>query len=77
MINLKLAKGLIEICELLLGVKYGLSGLTITECANTTGGGNAKVCHLVLSTKAVAKVVLSVVIAGVGIYPTIDLGSSA
>jgi len=75
--NLKLAKGLIEICELLLGVKYGLSGLTITELARTVAGGNAKVCHLVLSTKAVAKVVLRVVIAGAGIYPTIDLGSNA
>jgi hypothetical protein len=66
-ISLKLAKGLIEICELLFGVKYGLSGLTITELARTVAGGNAKVCHLVLSTKAVAKVVLRVVIAGVGI----------
>jgi hypothetical protein len=66
-ISLKLAKGLIEICELLLGVKYGLSGLTITEFANTVAGGNAKVCHLELSTRAVAKVVLRVVIAGVGI----------
>ena len=67
MISLKLAKGLIEICELLLGVKYGLSGLTITELARTVDGGNAKVCHLELSTRAVAKVVLRVVIAGVGI----------
>jgi hypothetical protein len=66
-ISLKLAKGLIEICELLLGVKYKLSGLTITELARTVEGGNAKVCHLELSTKAVAKVVLRVVIAGVGI----------
>jgi hypothetical protein len=66
-ISLKLAKGLIEICELLLGVRYGLSGLTITEFARTTGGGKANVCHLVLSTKAVAKVVRRVVIAGVGI----------
>lgn len=66
-ISLKLAKGLIEICELLLGVKYGLSGLTITELASTTDGGKAKVCQRVLSTNAVAKVVLRVVIAGVGI----------
>ena len=78
MMSLKLAKGLIEICELLLGVKYGLSGLTITEFAKTVAGGNAKVCHLVLSTKAVAKVVLRVVIAGAGMaYPIRLLGSSA
>jgi hypothetical protein len=48
---------------------YGLSGLTITEFASTTGGGNANVDQRVLSTSAVAKVVRSVVIAGVGIIP--------
>jgi hypothetical protein len=66
---LKLARGLIEICELLLGVKYGSEGEIITLLANTVAGGNAKVCHLVLSTRAVASVVLSVVMAGVGIIP--------
>ena len=59
--SLKDARGLIEICELLFGVRYGLSGDTITELANTVAGGKAKVCHFVLSTKAVASVVLSVV----------------
>jgi hypothetical protein len=39
---LKDAKGLIVLCELLLGVIYGLSGEIITLFANTTGGGNAK-----------------------------------
>jgi len=73
MISLKLAKGLIEICELLFGVKYGLSGLTITEFASTVAGGNANVCQRVLSTNAVAKVVLRVVIAGVGIIPPLIL----
>ena len=72
--SLKLAKGLIEICELLLGVKYGLSGLTITELAKTVAGGNAKVCHLELSIRAVASVVLSVVIAGVGIIRPLSVG---
>ncbi len=64
---LKLAIGLIEIWELLLGVKYGSSGDTITELARTVAGGNAKVCHLALLTRAVAKVVLSVVMATGGI----------
>jgi hypothetical protein len=36
------AKGLIVLCELLLGVMYGLSGEIITEFASTTDGGNAK-----------------------------------
>ena len=66
-ISRKLAKGLIEICELLFGVKYGSSGLTMTELAKTVAGGNAKVCHFELSTRAVASVVLSVVIATGGI----------
>ena len=52
MISLKLAKGLIEICELLLGVKYGLSGLTITEFANTTGGGNATAQTITITVTA-------------------------
>jgi hypothetical protein len=43
MISLKLAKGLIEICELLLGTRYGESGDTITEFTNTVAGGNANV----------------------------------
>ncbi len=68
-IILKDAKGLIEICELLLGVMYGLSGLTITEFASTTGGGKANVDQRVLSTNAVAKVVRSVVMATGGISP--------
>ena len=56
-------------CWLLLGVKYGSSGDTITELARTVAGGNAKVLQRVLSTKAVAKVVRSVVMAGAGISP--------
>ncbi len=53
-------------CWLLVGTIYSVSGLTITELAKTTLGGKAKTWYLVLSTKAVAKVVLSVVI-GTGI----------
>jgi hypothetical protein len=76
-ITLKLAIGEIEICELLVGVIYGSSGLTMQLFANIVAGGNAKVCQRVLSTNAVASVVLRVVIAGVGIYPTIERGSNA
>ena len=59
-------------CWLLLGVKYGSSGDTITELARTVAGGKAKVDHRVLSTKAVAKVVRSVVMAGAGISPPLN-----
>jgi len=62
MIILKLAIGLIVMCWLLLGVRYGSSGDTITELARTVAGGKAKTWYLVLSTSAVAKVVRSVVI---------------
>ena len=55
----------------MLGVRYGSSGDTITELASTVAGGKAKVCHLELSTKAVAKVVRSVVI-GVVINPPLS-----
>ena len=67
MISLKFAKGLTVLRALLLGVMYSESGLTITELARTVAGGKAKVCHFVLSTKAVASVVLSVVRATGGI----------
>ena len=53
---------------------YSSAGLTITEFASTTLGGKAKTWYLVLSTKAVAKVVLSVVI-GTGIFnPPLSVG---
>ena len=68
-IILKLAIGLTVLRALLLGVIYSSAGLIMTELANTVAGGNAKVLHRVLSTKAVAKVVRSVVIAGAGISP--------
>jgi hypothetical protein len=67
--TLKLANGEIEICELLLGVRYGSSGLTMQLFATIVLGGNAKVFQRVLSIRAVASVVLRVVIAGVGITP--------
>lgn len=60
-IILKLANALTVFFELLLGARYGSSGLTITELARTTLGGNAKVCHNELSTRAVASVVRRVV----------------
>ena len=57
---------------------YSESGDTITLFANTTLGGNAKVCHFELSTKAVANVVLRVVIATGGMgYPIMLVGASA
>jgi hypothetical protein len=71
-IILKLAIGATEICLLLFGVKYGSSGDTITELARTVAGGKAKVCHLALFTKAVAKVVRSVVMATGGITPPLN-----
>jgi hypothetical protein len=40
-IILKDARGLIEICALLFGVIYGLSGEIMTEFASTTEGGKA------------------------------------
>lgn len=76
-IILKLAIGLIVMCWLLLGVKYGSSGDTITELARTVAGGNAKVCHLALSTRAVANVVRRVVTATGIDYPIILVGASA
>ena len=56
-------------CWLLLGTIYSSAGLTMQLLANTTLGGKAKVDQRVLSTRAVAKVVRSVVIAGAGISP--------
>jgi len=64
----KLAIGATLMCLLFVGTMYSASGLTITELANTVLGGNAKTWYLVLSTKAVAKVVRRVVI-GVVITP--------
>jgi len=61
-------------CWLLLGVKYGSSGDTITELARTVAGGKAKTWYFVLSTSAVAKVVRSVVIATGGISPPLSEG---
>ena len=66
---LKLAIGLIVMCWLFVGTMYSSEGLTMTELASTVAGGNANVCHLELSTSAVAKVVRSVVIATGGISP--------
>ena len=66
-IILKLAIGLTVLRALLLGVRYSSEGLIMTELAKTTEGGKAKVDQRVLSTRAVAKVVRSVVIAGAGI----------
>ena len=60
-------------CWLFVGTIYSASGLTITELANTTLGGKAKTWYFVLSTKAVAKVVLRVVI-GTGIIPPLSEG---
>ena len=68
-IILKLAIGLIVLRALLFGVMYSSEGLIITALAKTTEGGKAKVDQRVLSTRAVAKVVRSVVIAGAGISP--------
>ncbi len=57
---------------------YSSAGLTITELARTVEGGNAKTWYLELSTKAVASVVLSVVMATGGMgYPIILVGASA
>ena len=70
---LKLAVGLIELRLLLLGVRYGSSGLTITELAKTVAGGKAKVCHKELLTNAVASVVRSV-LTGVVISPPLSEG---
>ena len=46
----------------------------MTELAKSVAGGKAKVCHLELSTRAVAKVVRSVVIATGGISPPLSEG---
>ena len=74
----RLAIGATVIWLLLLGVKYGSSGEIIRLLAKTTEGGKAKVEYRELSISAVAKVVRSVVIAGVGIcYPIMLLGLSA
>jgi hypothetical protein len=59
---------------LLLGVKYGSEGEIITLLANTVAGGNANVCHFELSTRAVASVVLSVVMATGGIIRPLSVG---
>jgi uncharacterized membrane protein len=52
---------------------YGFAGEIITEFASTTDGGKANTWYLVLSTRAVAKVVRSVVIATGGIIPPLIL----
>ena len=44
----------------------------MTELARTVAGGNAKVVQRELSTRAVAKVVRSVVMAGAGIIPPLN-----
>ena len=77
MIILKLAVGAIVLCWLLFGSKYGSDGLTITELANTVAGGKAKTWYFVLSTKAVASVVRSVVMGVVMGHPIMLVGASA
>ena len=50
----------------------------MTELARTVAGGKAKTWYFVLSTRAVAKVVRSVVMATGGMgYPIILVGASA
>ena len=45
----------------------------MTELAKSVAGGKAKVCHLALSTRAVAKVVRSVVMDTGGISPPLSV----
>jgi predicted neutral ceramidase superfamily lipid hydrolase len=66
-IILKLAKGEMPACELLLGVMYGSAGATTTLLATIVLGGKLKVDQTELLAKAAAIVLRSVVIAGVGI----------
>jgi len=71
---LKLAIGEIVIWLLLLGVKYGSAGITTQLLARMVAGGYANTDHTPLLVKAVAMVLRRVVIAAVGIYPTMLFG---
>jgi len=71
---LKLAIGEIVIWLLLLGVKYGSAGITTQLLAKIVAGGYANTDHTPLLVKAVAMVLRRVVIAAVGIYPTMLFG---
>lgn len=57
------------LCVLLLGVKYGSLGLTITLFAVIVGGGKLYVFHTFGLARAVAIEALSVVMAAVTIPP--------
>ena len=71
---MKDAIGEILIWLLLLGVKYGSAGITTQLLAKMVAGGYANTDHTPLLVKAVAMVLRRVVIAAVGIYPTMLFG---
>ena len=71
---LKDANGETVIWLLLLGVKYGSAGITTQLLAKMVAGGYANTDHTPLFVKAVAMVLRRVVMAAVGIYPTMLFG---
>ena len=71
---LKDAIGEIVILLSLLGVKYGSAGITTQLLAKMVAGGYANTDHTPLLVSAVAMVLRNVVIAAVGIYPTMLFG---
>jgi len=73
---LKLASGETVIWLLLLGVKYGSAGNTTQLLARIVAGGYANTDHTPLLVKAVAMVLRNVVMAAVGIYPTMLFGDT-